>query len=191
MTDDGITHRLWRLTDPAGTAAIAADLAGRTALIADGHHRYAAYRELRAVMRGRRARRRAVGLRAGVPRGRGRLPAPARRDPPGDPAPGPGGRGTPGRAGVHRDRAAGDLAGPASARPGRRAGPAGGQAAAARVPARRAVAGFWLLTEPDRGSSRPRCRRTRRRAGGPSTPRSCRNCCWPGSGRSRTTSVMC
>jgi len=52
VTGDGVTHRLWRLTDPAEHAAIAADLAGRTALIADGHHRYAAYRELRALMRG-------------------------------------------------------------------------------------------------------------------------------------------
>ena len=52
ITGDGGTHRLWRLTDPAEHAAIAADLAGRTALIADGHHRYAAYRELRALMRG-------------------------------------------------------------------------------------------------------------------------------------------
>ena len=52
VTGDGITHRLWRLADPAAHAAIAADLAGRTALIADGHHRYAAYRELRDLMRG-------------------------------------------------------------------------------------------------------------------------------------------
>jgi len=52
VTSDGVTHRLWRLTDPAEHAAIAADLAGRTALIADGHHRYAAYRELRDLMSG-------------------------------------------------------------------------------------------------------------------------------------------
>ncbi len=50
-TDDGITHRLWAVTDPAAHRAIAADLANRTALIADGHHRYAAYRELRTEMR--------------------------------------------------------------------------------------------------------------------------------------------
>jgi uncharacterized protein (DUF1015 family) len=48
VTDDGVTHRLWAVTDPAAQAAIAADLATRRALIADGHHRYAAYRELRA-----------------------------------------------------------------------------------------------------------------------------------------------
>lgn len=52
VTSDGITHRLWRLTDPDELATIAADLAGRTALIADGHHRYAAYRELRSLMDG-------------------------------------------------------------------------------------------------------------------------------------------
>jgi uncharacterized protein (DUF1015 family) len=51
VTDDGVTHRLWALTDPDAQAAIEADLAGRSALIADGHHRYAAYRELRAQMR--------------------------------------------------------------------------------------------------------------------------------------------
>ena len=48
VTDDGVAHRLWAVTDPGAQAAIAADLATRTALIADGHHRYAAYRELRA-----------------------------------------------------------------------------------------------------------------------------------------------
>ncbi len=57
-TEDGITHRLWALTDPAEQAAIAADLAPRQALIADGHHRYAAYLELQA-------RRRAAGDQAG------------------------------------------------------------------------------------------------------------------------------
>jgi uncharacterized protein (DUF1015 family) len=44
-TPDGVTHRLWALTDPALHAAVAADLAGRRALIADGHHRYATYRQ--------------------------------------------------------------------------------------------------------------------------------------------------
>ena len=57
-TEDGITHRLWRLGDPGEQAAIAADLSGRRALIADGHHRYAAYLELQAEMR-------ASGLGAG------------------------------------------------------------------------------------------------------------------------------
>ena len=57
-THDGIRHRLWAISDPAGLAAIAADLAPRTALIADGHHRYAAYLKLQA-------RRRAAGDGAG------------------------------------------------------------------------------------------------------------------------------
>jgi uncharacterized protein (DUF1015 family) len=54
VTSDGIRHRLWAIDDPAALAAIAADLAPRDALIADGHHRYAAYRKLQA-------RRRAAG----------------------------------------------------------------------------------------------------------------------------------
>ncbi|MEE2041484.1 DUF1015 domain-containing protein [Nocardiopsis sp. CT-R113] len=45
-TRDGAEHRLWAVTDPAELGRIAADLAGRSALIADGHHRYAAYRRL-------------------------------------------------------------------------------------------------------------------------------------------------
>jgi uncharacterized protein (DUF1015 family) len=57
-TEDGITHRLWRLGDPGEQAAISADLSGRRALIADGHHRYAAYLDLQAEMR-------AAGLGAG------------------------------------------------------------------------------------------------------------------------------
>ncbi|MDH6703254.1 DUF1015 domain-containing protein [Streptomyces griseoviridis] len=47
-TDDGFSHRLWSLTDPADLAAIRSDLAGHQALIADGHHRWATYRRLRA-----------------------------------------------------------------------------------------------------------------------------------------------
>ncbi len=43
---DGLTHRLWAVSDPSALTAIAADLAGRQALIADGHHRYATYRRL-------------------------------------------------------------------------------------------------------------------------------------------------
>ena len=52
-TADGITHRLWAITDHDAHQAVAQDLAGRRALIADGHHRYATYRE-------RQRRRRAV-----------------------------------------------------------------------------------------------------------------------------------
>ncbi|MBV9095440.1 MAG: DUF1015 domain-containing protein [Streptosporangiaceae bacterium] len=50
-TEDGVTHRLWRLEDPGELAAITAGLAGGRALIADGHHRYAAYLGLQAEMR--------------------------------------------------------------------------------------------------------------------------------------------
>ncbi len=47
-TPDGLRHRLWAITDPGDLDAIAADLRPRQALIADGHHRYAAYRQLQA-----------------------------------------------------------------------------------------------------------------------------------------------
>ena len=57
-TGDGIRHRLWAVTDPAEQASAAADLASRQALIADGHHRYAAYLQLQA-------RKRAAGAGAG------------------------------------------------------------------------------------------------------------------------------
>jgi uncharacterized protein (DUF1015 family) len=50
-TDDGMRHRLWAVTGPAEHAAVAADLATRQALIADGHHRYAAYLQLQARKR--------------------------------------------------------------------------------------------------------------------------------------------
>jgi uncharacterized protein (DUF1015 family) len=48
VTGDGIRHQLWAIHDPAELAAIAADLAPRDALIADGHHRYAAYLNVQA-----------------------------------------------------------------------------------------------------------------------------------------------
>lgn len=44
-TDDGTEHRLWAVTDAATLAGVAADLAGRRAVIADGHHRYATFRQ--------------------------------------------------------------------------------------------------------------------------------------------------
>jgi uncharacterized protein (DUF1015 family) len=50
-TSDGLRHRLWAVTDPSELAEVAADLAPRTALIADGHHRYAAYLQLQAQLR--------------------------------------------------------------------------------------------------------------------------------------------
>ena len=43
VTDDGIAHRIWAVTDPAALAAVADDLRPRRATIADGHHRYATY----------------------------------------------------------------------------------------------------------------------------------------------------
>jgi uncharacterized protein (DUF1015 family) len=52
-TPDGVTHRLWAVTDPSMIATVRDDLAARRALIADGHHRYATYQE-------RQRRRRAV-----------------------------------------------------------------------------------------------------------------------------------
>ena len=50
-TPDGLRHRLWAVTDPGELGQVAADLAPRTALIADGHHRYAAYLQLQERMR--------------------------------------------------------------------------------------------------------------------------------------------
>jgi uncharacterized protein (DUF1015 family) len=50
-TADGASHRVWRLADQRLLAAIEEDLAGGQALIADGHHRYAAYRALWARTR--------------------------------------------------------------------------------------------------------------------------------------------
>jgi uncharacterized protein (DUF1015 family) len=46
-TSDGSIHRVWRVRDSATLARVAADLADRHVLIADGHHRYAAYLRLR------------------------------------------------------------------------------------------------------------------------------------------------
>jgi uncharacterized protein (DUF1015 family) len=45
---DGTRHRLWLLDDPSLLARLAEELAPRQALIADGHHRYAAYLRLQA-----------------------------------------------------------------------------------------------------------------------------------------------
>ena len=42
-TPEGVRHRLWAVTDPATLAEVAIDLAGRRAVIADGHHRYATF----------------------------------------------------------------------------------------------------------------------------------------------------
>jgi uncharacterized protein (DUF1015 family) len=48
ITSDGARHALWAVTDPAELAAVAADLAPRQALIADGNHRYAAYLQMQS-----------------------------------------------------------------------------------------------------------------------------------------------
>ncbi|MFI6036389.1 DUF1015 domain-containing protein [Streptomyces sp. NPDC051315] len=47
-TEDGFSHRLWSVTDPAEVARVQAELSHHQALIADGHHRWATYRRLRA-----------------------------------------------------------------------------------------------------------------------------------------------
>jgi uncharacterized protein (DUF1015 family) len=48
---DGSRHRLWAITDADVLAGISADLAETQALIADGHHRYAAYLRLQHELR--------------------------------------------------------------------------------------------------------------------------------------------
>lgn len=53
-TPDGIEHRVWAISDRAVHTAVAEDLGTRRALIADGHHRYATYRELQHRLRGER-----------------------------------------------------------------------------------------------------------------------------------------
>ncbi|MEV4920337.1 DUF1015 domain-containing protein [Streptomyces tirandamycinicus] len=50
-TEDGFSHRLWSVTDAGDLADIAADLARQQALIADGHHRWATYLQLRDEQR--------------------------------------------------------------------------------------------------------------------------------------------
>ncbi|MEQ8142041.1 DUF1015 domain-containing protein [Streptomyces sp. OP7] len=47
-TEDGVHHRLWSVTAPADLAAVSGELSAHQALIADGHHRWATYRRLRA-----------------------------------------------------------------------------------------------------------------------------------------------
>jgi uncharacterized protein (DUF1015 family) len=47
-TEDGYCHRLWSVTDPADLTRVREDLSHHQALIADGHHRWATYRRLRA-----------------------------------------------------------------------------------------------------------------------------------------------
>jgi uncharacterized protein (DUF1015 family) len=58
VAEDGLTQRVWAVTDPDLQDRVARDLAGRQALIADGHHRWATYRRLQAE---RRAQGRGAG----------------------------------------------------------------------------------------------------------------------------------
>ena len=51
LTADGTRHDLWSITDEGILAEIAGDLAGRHAMIADGHHRYTTYGYLRDELR--------------------------------------------------------------------------------------------------------------------------------------------
>jgi uncharacterized protein (DUF1015 family) len=51
LAEDGTRHDLWSITDEASLADIADDLAGRHAMIADGHHRYTTYGYLRDELR--------------------------------------------------------------------------------------------------------------------------------------------
>ena len=48
---DGSRHRLWAVSDSEVLTGIATEVAGSRALIADGHHRYAAYRRLQQQLR--------------------------------------------------------------------------------------------------------------------------------------------
>jgi uncharacterized protein (DUF1015 family) len=48
--EDSSQHRLWLISEPAEVSLISNGLAGRQALIADGHHRYAAYTQLASRM---------------------------------------------------------------------------------------------------------------------------------------------
>jgi uncharacterized protein (DUF1015 family) len=48
---DGSRHRLWAFTEEATLTAMAHELSGTQALIADGHHRYAAYLRLQRELR--------------------------------------------------------------------------------------------------------------------------------------------
>jgi uncharacterized protein (DUF1015 family) len=52
VAPDDSWHTVWRITDPSALQQVADDLAPRQALIADGHHRYAAYRQVQATVGG-------------------------------------------------------------------------------------------------------------------------------------------
>ena len=48
---DGVTHRLWRVDDPARLSGISSGFVGRKLFIADGHHRYETSLRVRDAMR--------------------------------------------------------------------------------------------------------------------------------------------
>jgi len=48
VASDGSSHTVWRISDAGTLADVARDLAPQRALIADGHHRYAAYRRVQS-----------------------------------------------------------------------------------------------------------------------------------------------
>jgi uncharacterized protein (DUF1015 family) len=50
-TPDGCRHRLWMVTDTAAIAAVAAAMAGKQVMIADGHHRYETMVAIRDALR--------------------------------------------------------------------------------------------------------------------------------------------
>jgi uncharacterized protein (DUF1015 family) len=52
VAPDDSRHTVWRITDPEALERVAADLAPRQALIADGHHRYAAYQQVQETVGG-------------------------------------------------------------------------------------------------------------------------------------------
>jgi uncharacterized protein (DUF1015 family) len=49
VAPDGSSHTVWRVTDGEALRTVAEDLAPRRALIADGHHRYAAYQRVQSA----------------------------------------------------------------------------------------------------------------------------------------------
>lgn len=53
-TPDGVSHSLWLITDTGAHEAVEQDLRARRAVIADGHHRYATYRQLQTDRAGER-----------------------------------------------------------------------------------------------------------------------------------------
>lgn len=59
-TNDGVSHRVWRLTDPEAQRALSAYMADQKIYIADGHHRYETMLTLAAELRPQAASSRAA-----------------------------------------------------------------------------------------------------------------------------------